>query len=74
MNRLLLVHLPTLSELGGMDLTRAPEALTGLRNGGSFQGRHLRLPGHGERGPTLEIFQSNRNEPSLHFRALRTRC
>ena len=39
------------------------EALTGLR-GGSFKGRHLRLPGHGEHGPTIEIFQSNQNEPS----------
>jgi catechol 2,3-dioxygenase-like lactoylglutathione lyase family enzyme len=41
------------------------EALTALGTGASFQGRHLRLPGHGERGPTLEIFQSNRNEPTL---------
>jgi catechol 2,3-dioxygenase-like lactoylglutathione lyase family enzyme len=41
------------------------EALTGLGAGASFQGRHLRLPGHGDRGPTIEIFQSNRNEPTL---------
>lgn len=40
------------------------EALTGLP-GGSFKGRHLRLPGHGERGPTIEIFQSDRNETKL---------
>jgi predicted enzyme related to lactoylglutathione lyase len=26
-------------------------------------GVHLRLPGHGENGPTLEIFQYARNEP-----------
>lgn len=39
------------------------EALTGLV-GGSVKGRHLRLPGHGERGPTLEIFQFNPQEPS----------
>ncbi len=46
------------------------EALTGLP-GGSFQGRHLRLPGHGERGPTLEIFQTNQNDPSLPSRLVR---
>src|SRR5258706_7822066 len=46
------------------------EALTGLP-GGSFRGRHLRLPGHGERGPTLEIFQSNQNDPSLPPRLVR---
>ncbi len=40
------------------------EALTGII-GGSIRGRHLRLPGHGERGPTLEIFQYHRNDPSL---------
>jgi catechol 2,3-dioxygenase-like lactoylglutathione lyase family enzyme len=40
------------------------EALTGFV-GGSLQGRHVRLPGHGENGPTLEIFQYNQNESSL---------
>lgn len=40
------------------------DALTG-RIGGSAKGRHLRLPGHGENGPTLEIFQYDRNDPSL---------
>ncbi|MHB9029760.1 MAG: VOC family protein [Candidatus Latescibacterota bacterium] len=30
--------------------------------GASFSGVHLRLPGHGESGPTLEIFQYARNE------------
>ncbi len=32
------------------------EALT-AQPGARAQGRHLRLPGHGESGPTLEIFQ-----------------
>lgn len=32
------------------------EALTGIP-GASVRGRHLRLPGHGHDGPTLEIFQ-----------------
>src|SRR4051812_7789324 len=40
------------------------EALTGIV-GGSAKGRHIRLPGHGERGPTLEIFQYNKNDPTL---------
>jgi catechol 2,3-dioxygenase-like lactoylglutathione lyase family enzyme len=39
------------------------DALGGIKNL-NFRGRHLRLPGHGEHGPTLEIFQSNQNEPS----------
>lgn len=29
-----------------------------------IRGRHLRLPGHGEHGPTLEIFTYEKNEPS----------
>ena len=32
------------------------EALTGIP-GAAVRGRHLRLPGHSEDGPTLEIFQ-----------------
>jgi predicted enzyme related to lactoylglutathione lyase len=32
------------------------DKLTGLI-GGNARGRHLRLPGHGEKGPTLEIFE-----------------
>lgn len=40
------------------------EALTNL-SGGGVRGRHLRLPGHGENGPTLEVFQFTQNEPSL---------
>ncbi len=31
--------------------------------GASFSGVHLRLPGCGEPGPTLEIYQYSRNEP-----------
>jgi catechol 2,3-dioxygenase-like lactoylglutathione lyase family enzyme len=40
------------------------ESLTGIP-GGNARGRHLRLPGHGERGPTLEIFQYSKNDPTL---------
>jgi predicted enzyme related to lactoylglutathione lyase len=36
-----------------------PEAGTGV-SGASVQGVHLRLPGYGERGPTLEIFSYSR--------------
>ena len=32
------------------------EALTGMKRA-KAKGRHLRLPGHGDRGPTLEVFQ-----------------
>jgi len=35
------------------------EAGTGVR-GAELSGIHLRLPGHGENGPTLEIFSYNR--------------
>ncbi len=34
---------------------------TGVK-GARFAGVHLRLPGHGESGPTLEIYQYHRNE------------
>ncbi len=34
---------------------------TGVPNA-EIRGIHLRLPGHGEDGPTLEIFQYNRHE------------
>lgn len=37
------------------------EAATGIP-GAEIQGAHLRLPGHGAQGPTLEIFQYNRQE------------
>ncbi|GAB4531777.1 MAG: hypothetical protein Kow0063_11460 [Anaerolineae bacterium] len=33
--------------------------------GAQFSGVHLRLPGYGEAGPTLEIYQYSRNEPRL---------
>ena len=44
-------------DLDGQWLTSAtgvPEA--------RIQGIHLRLPGHGDEGPTLEIFRYNRHE------------
>jgi predicted enzyme related to lactoylglutathione lyase len=37
------------------------ESATGVPNA-EIDGVHLRLPGHGEGGPTLEIFQYNRAE------------
>ena len=33
--------------------------------GANFSGVHLRLPGCGDDGPTLEIFQYSENEPKL---------
>lgn len=39
------------------------DALTGVKDT-HVQGQHLRLPGHGESGPTIEIFQFNKNEAS----------
>ena len=38
------------------DLTSLP--------GTRIRGQHVRLPGHGENGPTLEIFQYERNDPT----------
>ena len=35
---------------------------TGVKDA-DLSGAHLLLPGHGENGPTLEIYQYNRNEP-----------
>jgi len=47
---------------------REVDALTDVKDT-VVQGQHLRLPGHGENGPTIEIFQFNNNEaaqpPSL---------
>lgn len=40
------------------------EALTGIP-GAAVRGRHLRLPGHGNDGPTLEIFQYERSAKPL---------
>jgi glyoxylase I family protein len=37
------------------------EKATGVRAAG-FSGVHLRLPGHGDAGPTLEIYQYSENE------------
>ena len=40
------------------------DALTALP-GARIRGRHLRLPGHGEGGPTLEIFTYDQTQPLL---------
>ncbi|MFZ2641549.1 MAG: VOC family protein [Verrucomicrobiia bacterium] len=40
------------------------EALTGIKGCG-VKGQHLRLPGHGEHGPTIEVFRFNKNETAL---------
>lgn len=40
------------------------EAATGVPNA-RIDGVHLRLPGHGEAGPTLEIFQYNQEASGL---------
>jgi catechol 2,3-dioxygenase-like lactoylglutathione lyase family enzyme len=40
------------------------EKVTGVRSA-SLSGAHLRLPGFGEDGPTLEIFQYSHNESKL---------
>jgi catechol 2,3-dioxygenase-like lactoylglutathione lyase family enzyme len=49
------------------------DALTCVKNN-HVEGRHLRLPGHGEHGPTLEIFQFKQNDaappPSVMRRGL----
>jgi catechol 2,3-dioxygenase-like lactoylglutathione lyase family enzyme len=37
------------------------DALTGIP-GARIRGQHVRLPGHGEHGPTLEIFQYEKND------------
>jgi predicted enzyme related to lactoylglutathione lyase len=48
---------PPVRELGGQWLERA----TGVANA-QIRGVHLRLPGYGDQGPTLEIFQYNHEE------------
>jgi glyoxylase I family protein len=40
------------------------EALTTVPNANA-KGRHLRMPGHGDNGPTLEVFQYTTNKPAL---------
>ena len=47
---------PPERDLGGPWL----EASTGIE-GARLRGLHLRLPGHGDQGPTLEVFQYNRS-------------
>lgn len=39
------------------------DALTAMP-GARIRGRHIRLPGHGPNGPTLEVFQYERNAPA----------
>jgi catechol 2,3-dioxygenase-like lactoylglutathione lyase family enzyme len=51
---------PPERDYSGADLS----AGTGVENA-SLKGVHLRLPGHGGRGPTLEIYQYARNEPGV---------
>lgn len=43
---------------------------TGVPNA-HFTGAHLRLPGHGESGPTLEIYQYTENKPRTSIAANR---
>jgi predicted enzyme related to lactoylglutathione lyase len=40
------------------------EDATGIP-GAKIRGIHLRLPGHGDQGPTLEVFQYHQAEPSM---------
>ena len=51
------VPVPPARDLRGKDL----DAGTGLQDA-HLQGEHLRLPGYGENGPTLEIFNYNNLE------------
>ena len=53
------VPVPPERHLSGEWLDRA----TALPNA-HIDGVHLRLPGHGEDGPTLEVFQYSEEEPS----------
>ncbi len=46
--------------LSGKWLTKG----TGVKNA-KFSGIHLRLPGHGKNGPTLEIYQYSKNKEKL---------
>jgi predicted enzyme related to lactoylglutathione lyase len=54
------VPVPPERDYRGEDL----EAGTGVR-GAALHGIHLRLPGHGPEGPTLEIYQYETEEESL---------
>ena len=51
-------YVPPERDYSGADLS----AGTGVANA-SLKGAHLRLPGHGPSGPTLEIYQYAHNEP-----------
>lgn len=52
------VPVPPERDYSGPDLARATNV-----PGASLRGVHLRLPGHGPDGPTLEIFQYGENLP-----------
>lgn len=54
------VFVPPERDYAGADLS----AGTGVKEA-AFKGAHLRLPGHGSDGPTLEIYQYAHNEPRL---------
>ena len=54
------IFVPPERDYSGADLA----AGTGVE-GAALKGAHLRLPGHGAEGPTLEIYQYERNEPRL---------
>jgi len=58
------VRVPPERHLSGAWLEKG----TGVR-GASFSGTHLHLPGFGDGGPTLEIFQYTRTEPKPAPRA-----
>lgn len=61
------VTVPPERDYSGSDLARG----TGVE-GAALQGAHLRLPGLGADGPTLEIYQYALNEPGLPPVANRT--
>lgn len=52
------IPVPPERDLSGKWLSKG----TGVEDA-CFTGVHLRLPGHGESGPTLEIYQYHHNEP-----------
>lgn len=52
------ILVPPERDLSGEWLDRG----TGVKDA-RFMGAHLRLPGHGDNGPTLEIYQYSHNEP-----------
>ena len=55
------VPVPPERDYSGPDLERG----TGVR-GAAFRGVHLRVPGHGDGGPTLEIYQYTQAEERPH--------